>query len=58
MRDRSASDTDTVVIVINTNCNNAPVANVGADIIVRAGATIQLDGNQSYDPDSNPITYL
>lgn len=56
--DRSASDTDTVDIIINTNCNNAPVANAGADISVRAGASIALDGTQSYDPDSNPITYL
>jgi hypothetical protein len=37
--------------------NRAPVADAGPDQNVITGATVQLDGSASYDPDGNSITY-
>jgi alpha-tubulin suppressor-like RCC1 family protein len=37
--------------------NDPPVADAGSDQSVTAGATIQLDGTGSTDPDGDPLTY-
>ncbi|MEE8271989.1 MAG: PKD domain-containing protein, partial [Alphaproteobacteria bacterium] len=52
--ERERRDADTVVI---TTANSAPVAEAGADQSVTPGATVQLDGSASSDPDSDPLTF-
>jgi hypothetical protein len=48
---------DPAVVVVST-VNSAPVANAGPDqLLDTLGATVQLDGSQSYDVDGDPITY-
>ena len=37
--------------------NQPPVANAGANQTVTPGASVQLDGSGSSDPDGNPLTY-
>ncbi len=37
--------------------NSAPVANAGSNLSVRQGATAQLDGSGSSDPDNDSLTY-
>jgi PKD repeat protein/uncharacterized membrane protein len=40
-----------------TKINFAPVANAGPDQTVKVGDTVYFDGNNSYDPDGDPLTY-
>ena len=40
-----------------TTTNTAPVANAGPNQAVMAGATVTLDGSESFDADNDPITY-
>ncbi|MCG8671316.1 MAG: PKD domain-containing protein [Pseudomonadales bacterium] len=40
-----------------TPANNTPVAHAGDDDVVEVGAQIELNGELSSDPDSDPITY-
>jgi hypothetical protein len=51
----AASQPDQVVI---STLNSAPIAEAGPDqAITLVGTTVHLDGNQSYDPDGDQITY-
>ncbi|MCM3901685.1 MAG: PKD domain-containing protein [Pyrinomonadaceae bacterium] len=45
---------DTVMI---TTENSIPIANAGPDQTVTAGATVQLDGSASTDPDGTPLQF-
>lgn len=48
------SDPDTVTI---TTDNSKPVAEAGPDQTVFVSSAVQLDGNESYDVDLNPLSY-
>lgn len=48
---RGLSSTDTVTITVNSEDNEAPVADAGEDQIVAAGSVVTLDGSGSSDPD-------
>ena len=50
------SEPDTVDIVVK-NANNPPVADAGDNATVKAGGVLQLNGNNSFDPDSDAITF-
>ena len=52
-------DTDTVVVTVNppSPVNQAPTANAGADQTVASGATVNLTGAGSTDPDGDTLTY-
>ncbi|MDJ0749178.1 MAG: PKD domain-containing protein, partial [Woeseiaceae bacterium] len=54
--DAAQSDTDTVDIVVN-NVNVAPLADAGADQLVAEGASVNLDGTGSSDPDGSIVAY-
>ncbi len=41
----------------NIPVNQSPTADAGADQNVPTGATVQLDGSASSDPESDPLTY-
>jgi len=47
---------DTLTITVNP-VNNAPIANAGIDILITAGATVELDGSQSIDTDGVIVSY-
>ncbi|MCP4257098.1 MAG: hypothetical protein GY774_06180 [Planctomycetes bacterium] len=49
------SDPDTVDIVV-VSVNSPPVADAGDDSTIKEGAMVALDGSNSYDPESDPIT--
>ncbi|MDX9974290.1 MAG: PKD domain-containing protein, partial [FCB group bacterium] len=54
---RADSAPDTVVVTANPAINVAPHAFAGIDRSVFAGATVQLDGSGSTDPEGAPLTY-
>ncbi len=48
---------DTVVVNARALRNRPPVADAGADQVLRVGATAHLDGARSSDPDGDDISY-
>ena len=52
----TATDTVTVTVVAAAN-NQAPTANAGVDQTVAAGLPVTLDGNGSYDPEGETLTW-
>ena len=50
-----ATDKDTIVITVILN--RPPIADTGADQIVRAGETVTLHGENSSDPDGDVLTF-
>jgi hypothetical protein len=54
----SAGLQSTPSTVTLSTTNTPPVASAGANQhVTQIGATIQLDGSQSFDPDGDPLTY-
>ena len=52
------ADSDAEVVEITViEPNRAPLADAGVDQTVAAGATVQLDGSGSSDPDGDALTY-
>jgi RHS repeat-associated protein len=51
-----ASNLATVTITVQS-VNDAPIANAGVNQNVATGATVQLDGSASSDPEGDPLTY-
>ena len=49
------TSTDTVTITV---LNRPPVSDAGADLTVRFGDTVTLDGSASTDPDQDDISYV
>ncbi|MEZ4317980.1 MAG: PKD domain-containing protein [Myxococcota bacterium] len=54
--DGQYTSSDSVTITIEQP-NEVPVANAGSDQYVDQGDTVQLNGSNSYDPDSDPLSY-
>jgi hypothetical protein len=52
----SDSPNDGVAVTVRVP-NRAPVADAGQDQSVQVGATVQVDGSASRDPDGDPLTY-
>ncbi len=50
------SDPDTVEISV-LNVNTPPVSDAGDDSTIKEGAVASLDGSNSFDTDSDPLTY-
>lgn len=50
-------DTDLVQVTVN-HVNQAPTANAGADQSVAEGATVNMDGSASSDPDGDVLSYV
>ena len=53
----TASDTTLVTVTAPAPPNQSPVANAGPDQTVTAGATVNLNGGGSSDPDGDPLTF-
>ncbi len=53
----SSPDVVTITVPATPPANRAPVADAGPDQNVSAGATVQLTGAASSDPDGDPLTY-
>lgn len=51
----SAPDTVNVTVI---DSNRAPVANAGDPLSVSEGSLVLLDGTASFDPDSDPVSFL
>ncbi|MCB9674996.1 MAG: hypothetical protein H6737_07760 [Alphaproteobacteria bacterium] len=54
--DGQLSSSDSVTITVDEP-NEVPVANAGSDQYVTEGDSVQLNGSNSYDPDSDPLSY-
>jgi len=51
------SPADIIVMTVNREPNQAPIANAGIDQTVPVGHAVTLDGSDSHDPDGDEITY-
>jgi uncharacterized repeat protein (TIGR01451 family) len=49
--------TDTAADSVEIHVNGPPMANAGPDQIVPVGASVQLDGSGSLDPENAPLTH-
>ncbi len=56
-RNYTAEYTPSGLTLVAEGGNSRPTANAGADQSVNAGATVQLNGTASSDPDSDNLTY-
>jgi hypothetical protein len=54
--DSLAQDVDEITVTVE-DPNDAPIADAGPDQAVTVGATVQLNGGASWDPDDDPLTY-
>jgi len=53
-----ASSSDQVIVTVNPQPNQPPVANAGqAQVIYLPATSVNLDGSNSYDPDGNIVSY-
>ncbi len=52
------SAVDSVTITVTDAAEQPPVADAGADQIVASGATVNLDGTNSSDPEGTTLSYL
>ena len=48
---------DSITIEILAQPNTQPIADAGPDQIVPVGASVQLDGGASFDPDGDPLSF-
>jgi len=48
----------TATATFTVEVNQVPLADAGPDVAAAPGATVQLDGTGSSDPDGDPLTYL
>jgi len=55
--DGTANDTDSVIVTVQNNVNEPPVANAGLDQSVTQGVMVGLDGTGSSDPNGDPFSY-
>ncbi|MBK06720.1 MAG: hypothetical protein CL920_16225 [Deltaproteobacteria bacterium] len=51
------SEEDTITITVEKGVNKLPEANAGSDQTVAVGATVNLDGSKSSDPDDDKLTF-
>ncbi|MCB1682848.1 MAG: PASTA domain-containing protein [Pseudomonadales bacterium] len=56
--DGGLSDSESFMVTVDGVPNSAPVADAGPNQSVTLGATVQLDGSASSDPDGDVLTYL
>ncbi|MFA5772701.1 MAG: PKD domain-containing protein [Thermoplasmata archaeon] len=57
VNDGKANSAVSVVTITVTKANNPPIADAGRDQTVNVSETATLNGNASYDPDGDTITY-
>lgn len=55
--DGELDDSASVQVTVTPTANQAPVADAGSDLDVQEGASVQLDGSGSSDPDGTIATY-
>jgi hypothetical protein len=53
-----SSSPDTTVVRVNAGASDAPTADAGEDISGEDCTHIVLDGSDSFDPNSEPLTYI